>query len=264
MIFDEDEVINTILQAAQMQSGGREWFVTGFVSSYDPETHRVRCIIPSWINPGSSEAVMTGWVPLQSVWVGNGFGFQAAPFGGATQENPVGGEQVVLQIVSDDNGTYIGGGMLWSQQAGVPLPTIQPGEAVMKHTTGSLLYFKADGSVALTTNKNLDATVGGNLNATVTGDVAAAVSGTTSVSSTGNVTVDTQGAAAVTAATSAAVTAPAVSIGASGQTLQALVTAAMQTLFNGHTHDYTVGSGVTDVPNQTMGSSQLTTTIKGG
>ena len=263
-MFDIDELVNTIMQAAQMQAAGREFFVTGFVSSYNPETHCVRCIVPSWINPGSSDAVMTGWVPLATPWAGNGFGLQAAPYGGATQENPTGGEQVVLQILSDDNGTYIGSGMLWSQKAAPALTTIQPGEAIMKHTSGSFLYFKADGSVALNTKANLDATVGGNLNATVTGDATATIDGTATLDVTGAAAVNGQSTVDVTAATSASVTAPTISLGASGQSLLALVTSAMESLFNGHTHDYTVGSGVTDVPNQLMGSSQLTSTVKGG
>ena len=68
----------------------------------------------------------------------------------------------------------------------------------------------------------------------------------------------------VTATTSATVTAPSISLGASGQSLFALVTSAFQALFNGHTHTSAASGSPTSIPNQTMGSSELTTTVKGG
>jgi hypothetical protein len=73
------------------------------------------------------------------------------------------------------------------------------------------------------------------------------------------VEVDTQNAI-VNASTSAAVTAPTITLGATGQTLLAFVTSAFQALFNGHTHASS-GSGV---PNQQMGPTHLTATVKGG
>jgi hypothetical protein len=63
----------------------------------------------------------------------------------------------------------------------------------------------------------------------------------------------------VTATTAATVTAPAINLGASGETLQPLVTAAMEALFNSHTHPATGAA-----PTQQMGAAQLTTAIKGG
>jgi hypothetical protein len=56
------------------------------------------------------------------------------------------------------------------------------------------------------------------------------------------------------------INAPNVKIGATGETLQALVTAAFETLYNGHTH----ASGGTGIPNVPMTSDQLTTTLTGG
>jgi hypothetical protein len=67
----------------------------------------------------------------------------------------------------------------------------------------------------------------------------------------------------VIAAVSANVTAPAINLGASGQSLLSFVTSAFVSLFNGHTHPGDSG-GNTGTPNQTMGSAQLTSTVKGG
>lgn len=66
-----------------------------------------------------------------------------------------------------------------------------------------------------------------------------------------------------TATTQANITAPDIRIGATGQTLKSLVTDSMQDLFNNHVHPNPEG-GNTGTPTTTMGSSQLTTTIKGG
>lgn len=66
--------------------------------------------------------------------------------------------------------------------------------------------------------------------------------------------------AEVTATTSATVTAPVINLGASGQTLLQFVTSAFQGLFNGHTH----ASSGAGVPNQQMGPTHLTSTVKGG
>lgn len=67
----------------------------------------------------------------------------------------------------------------------------------------------------------------------------------------------------LTATTSVNVTAPAINLGASGQSLLSLVTAAFTSLFNGHTHPGDSG-GTTGVPNQQMGATHITTTVKGG
>lgn len=70
--------------------------------------------------------------------------------------------------------------------------------------------------------------------------------------------------ASINASGAANITSPSISLGASGQTLHGLVTDAMTALFNGHTHNSAAAGSPTSAPLQTMGSGQLTTTIKGG
>jgi hypothetical protein len=70
--------------------------------------------------------------------------------------------------------------------------------------------------------------------------------------------------AKVDASTSATVTSPAISLGATGQTLLSFVTSAFQSLFNGHTHTSGGAGSPTSNPNQAMGDAHLTTTVKGG
>ncbi|MBB3004353.1 hypothetical protein FHX57_006735 [Paraburkholderia tropica] len=85
------------------------------------------------------------------------------------------------------------------------------------------------------------------------------VGGNTTINVTGNASITAQNVA-VNATSSASVTAPSISLGASAQALLSLVTSAFTTLFNSHTH----ASSGAGVPNQQMGSSHLTSTIKGG
>ncbi|SPA44830.1 Gp138 family membrane-puncturing spike protein [Cupriavidus taiwanensis] len=68
----------------------------------------------------------------------------------------------------------------------------------------------------------------------------------------------------VTSTASASVTAPSISLGAAGQSLLSFVTSAFQALFNGHTHTSAGAGSPTSVPNQAMGSTHLTSTVKGG
>lgn len=68
--------------------------------------------------------------------------------------------------------------------------------------------------------------------------------------------------AEVVATTSAGVTAPVINLGASGQTLREFITSAFQSLFNIHTHP--IPGGNSSPPNQQLGSSHMTTTVKGG
>jgi hypothetical protein len=91
------------------------------------------------------------------------------------------------------------------------------------------------------------------------GNWAANIGGNTNINVTGNATITAQNVA-VTATATASVTAPSISLGASAQSLLSLVTSAFMSLFNTHTH----ASSGAGVPNQQMGSSHLTSTIKGG
>jgi hypothetical protein len=74
------------------------------------------------------------------------------------------------------------------------------------------------------------------------------------------ISIQTTAAVNVTTTAAASVTAPVINLGAAGQTLRGFVTDLFVNLFNGHTH----ASGGAGVPNQQMGPSHVTTTVKGG
>ena len=70
--------------------------------------------------------------------------------------------------------------------------------------------------------------------------------------------------AEVVASTSASVTAPIINFGALGETLYALVNSLFVSFFNEHTHTTTTSGTPTSTPNQTMGNTHITTTVKAG
>lgn len=141
-----DELVSLIMQIAQSQIGDVRAHVWGYISAYDPVRHMVTCVIPAFRNQDDTP-VLSPWMQLGSGFVGNGYGIQVAPHGGATLEKPTAGEQVIVKLVERDNGVAVAAQMLFSDSALAPFPTILAGEIGIKHQSGTTLYFHEDGSL---------------------------------------------------------------------------------------------------------------------
>ena len=228
-LTDQDELIHNIMHAAQQQSGTPFYTVAAHVASYDPRTNMVRCLIPSIIDPLTNEMRLTGWLQLYTPMMGNGWGMQYAPFGGATQENLQAGEQVHLIVVDHEDASYECMAYTWNAQQVVPNPNIKPGELYISDPYGNVVYLQSGGTVLVSGGTNVV------------------------VNAPQNVQVN---------ANNASITANTIELGALGETLQEIVTAAMVGLFNGHTHP--IPNGDTGTPNQQMGQDQLTSVVKAG
>ena len=63
---------NQMRQAAQLAANVIAKPRHGLISSYDPANHAVKVTI-------QPEGVETGWLPLKSLWIGNGWGLFCAP-----------------------------------------------------------------------------------------------------------------------------------------------------------------------------------------
>lgn len=217
---------NQMRLAAQMAQAGRAESVVGIVSSYDPGTAAAKVRIQPE-DPDYPERSLTGWLPVCSPWVGDGWGLDA----------PVSpGDQVEVKFFGGEveNG-YISG-RLFSDAA---RPTgAKSGEFFLRHKQGAFLKLSNDGKLAINSQVEIDAT-----------------GPTVMIQATGNVNVQAGGQANVTA--------QAINLGASGQSLLSFVTSAFMTLFNGHTHNEHDGPP-TGSPNQQMGAGHVTTTVKGG
>ena len=104
----------------------------GIVSSYDPATHSVKLM-------RQPENIETGFIPLPSHAIGSGWGIVTGPQVG---------DQFVMGFVGGDVEVPFIAGRLFSDQE--KPPTVQSGEILMKHQSGSSIAMRADGSVAHT------------------------------------------------------------------------------------------------------------------
>lgn len=123
---------NALAAQAQMAGNGRASVRLGIVSSYDPSNYSGKVKI----QPENTE---TGWLPIVSPWVGNGWGIFAPPSVGDLvevqfQEDGIEAGFICQRFYNDSD-----------RPASVP-----SGEFWLVHKSGSLLKFHNDGSVELT------------------------------------------------------------------------------------------------------------------
>lgn len=145
-------LLNAMRMQAMLAGNSRVSTLMGKVKGYDPANYCAKVII-------QPQNIETGWLPIASPWVGNGWGMVAPPTDGdivmvVCQEGDINAGIISLRLFGDDA----------RAPSGAP-----SGEFWLMHKSGSLLKFHNDGSVELTSNKNLTVTVGGDMNANVTG-----------------------------------------------------------------------------------------------
>ena len=116
----------------------------GVIQNYDPNAYKAKVLI-------QPENILSGWLPISSEYVGNGFGLFFAPAIGDT---------VLCQFADGDFGMgVIGSGKIF-------LPAMPPvacpsGQVMLVHSAGTYIKILASGE--------LDMNVVGNLNLTVNG-----------------------------------------------------------------------------------------------
>jgi hypothetical protein len=124
------------------------------ISSYDPQTYAIKVkIMPEAGDPQPGETPESGWIPIKSPWIGNGWGIF---FG------PSIGDQVQIEFQENDIGSGSHGGAFFDQSH-VPLP-VPSGEVWLVHKSGSYFKLTNDGKVSLASGQEIDA---GNLTQTV-------------------------------------------------------------------------------------------------
>jgi hypothetical protein len=115
--------------ANQDQAAGAPRF--GLITSVDPSTATARVTL-------QPESVLTGWLPLLTPWVGNGWGLVCPP-------SP--GDQVLVipQEGDAEHGLILAG--TWSAQT-TP-PPAPSGEFWLVHQSGSFLKLQNDGTIQI-------------------------------------------------------------------------------------------------------------------
>lgn len=127
-----------VIAATALQSGiGGGLTRQGIITAYDPNSYTVKVEL----QPTGEE---TGWIPISSPWVGNGWGFAAGPMVGA-----------VAQIDFDSGvmGTGMAAGQFYNDEDRCPGPP--SGEFWLLHKSGSLLKFLNNGEVLLSAAKKI-------------------------------------------------------------------------------------------------------------
>lgn len=235
-----DQIAHLIKQLGGQQDRDQRHFVFAHIANYDPTTHSVRCIIPSWRDEDSGTPVVTPWIPLGTPSAG-GMLVQFAPKTGATVQNPTAGELVVIQLFDRARGTAAVASQLFTNAiqppSGLLDNPLKGGEGVIYHAdSGTYIRFLQRGDLEIKTT------------------------GRTTVSAQQDVVVTTQANATVSATGSSSVvsvTATSIQLaGTAGDTLHSLVMDTFQATYNGHTH----GNG--PVPDQLMTNEQLTAIVK--
>jgi phage baseplate assembly protein gpV len=137
-----EALMNQMRRAAQEAGSSQAVTRHGVVTSYDPGTYAVKVEL-------QPDGTLTGWIPLKSPWVGNGWGMFCPPSIG---------DLVEVDFQEDDGGVGSAGWRFYNDEDR-PLPC-PAGEFWLVHKDGALLKFHAGGNVELhatTLNTSADA-----------------------------------------------------------------------------------------------------------
>ncbi|MDU5780772.1 MAG: phage baseplate assembly protein V [Pantoea sp.] len=124
-------LLNAMAANAQQTGAGDCGTRQGIITAYDPDSYAVKV----QLQPTGEE---TGWIPLSSPWVGNGWGLAAGPMIGA---------EVEVEFDSGLMGAGMAAGQFYNDEDRCPGPP--SGEFWLVHKSGSLLKFLNTGEVLL-------------------------------------------------------------------------------------------------------------------
>jgi len=164
------------MHQAQQQIQDVKLVVMGHVSSYDPEKHAVKVMIPH-MRDEDDNPLETNFIQLGTLMVGDHWGIQYAPKGGATPDEPTQGEQCLVMILNRKDGLFACAHLLFNDDMKPPGDgnednigndkggdnddpqghnRMEGGEFQCHHESGSFLKFYQNGDVQVYTKANLN------------------------------------------------------------------------------------------------------------
>jgi phage baseplate assembly protein V len=153
-----NQLLNEMRKQAQMANSNVSMPKTGIVSGYDQTNYSVKVML-------QPEGIETGWLPLLSPWVGNGWGMFCPP-----------SIDDMIDVHFEQGSSEAGFAMLrFFNDVERPL-SVPSGEFWLVHKLGGFLKLTNDGKVLINGQAEIDLTAPA-LNITITGNVALAVSG---------------------------------------------------------------------------------------
>lgn len=157
--MSQQGLYNLMRAQAMLGMGGVGMTRVGTVSSYDPNAYAVKVLL-------QPEGKETGWLPLLSPWVGNGWGLFAPPSLGD-----------MIEVHYQEGGHEAGfAAQRFFNDEDRPL-ACPSGEFWLVHKSGSALKFTNDGDVLVVSDRDLIATIGRNLVAEVAGNASLDITG---------------------------------------------------------------------------------------
>lgn len=229
------QLLNTMRQQADMAGGARAMVRHGIVSGYDPGSYcaKVR------VMPEDRE---TGWLPIVSPWIGNGWGLFAPPSIG---------DAVEVQFQEDDaEAGYVC--QRFFNDSDRPL-SVQSGEFWLVHKSGAFFKLTNDGKALINGQVEIDATAP-TINITATGNITAQAGGNATVQASGNAMVQAGGSATIKAAS--------IALQNAGAALKNLLNSLFADWAKTHVHSNGNGGANTGVPTTTPGASTQTSIVQ--
>jgi hypothetical protein len=262
------EFLQLVLSKTNQSATKQRVHLFGHLSNWDENSHSVQALIPIHQN-GDGDMMTSPWIQFGTPVAGlSGDGFQYVPVAGATADNLTGGEQVLIDIVDTDNGMAVASCALFNPisfppsyylangtvNPVPPTPGDQPmqrAEWLNRHETGTFWRFFQNGDyqavgtgrVILQQEAGPD-TPGGKIELETNGDinVTTPVGLINIVASAGIINI-------TALAGEVHVTSPIINIGALGETLLPLLTAAFGVWATTHIHSgVTPGAGDSGPP----------------
>jgi hypothetical protein len=126
-----DDLMDANRQAAEQVSGRRATTRHGIVTSYDPNNYAIKVEL-------QPDGVLTGWIPLKSSWVGNGWGLFCPP---------AIGDHIELDFQEGDKALGSAGWRFYNDNIR-PLPC-PSGEFWLVHKSGQFIKVTNDGALTL-------------------------------------------------------------------------------------------------------------------
>jgi len=121
-------MVKRIVSAQMMQLGQPR---VGIVASVNPSNHTARVTV-------MPDGTLSGWIPIKSEWIGNGWGLVCLPSAG---------DQVALIPHDGDANNLMISGRIYSQ-AQMP-PVGVPGEFWLVHSTGATIKLVTSGAIVM-------------------------------------------------------------------------------------------------------------------
>ncbi len=138
------DALELIKHAGRQQAEQLMVASTGWITSVDPVKYMAKVMLEPL-------GVETGWLPIGTLYAGNGFGLVALPDDGTE-----------VTVIFEMGNVNVGKILLFNfNDTDAPPSGLQPGEAWLVHKSGSALKFHADGSVDLNPVTTLNLAGGG-------------------------------------------------------------------------------------------------------